>query len=351
MLHAARTSKRTVGLALLGALVACTAATGDARAAASFSVTVNGAPGSATAPQPVRVGIDAALPAASGATQPALRTLSVALPGGFTTTLDTIVSCSRPAFETSGSAACPAGSRLGAGSASFVYASGGLRIPASTDELVLFHGERTASATGPGKQSALYLYLRITKPIALSFVVPGTVVDRPAPAGPLVTFDLGAVAQPGGGASVSVTRAAFEIARGLAAGACAAGRWTFKARLQYVGGALEERTADALCSGAPDTTRPSLRASARNGTPALGARFPIRLSEAAGVRVTLERRAGRRWVAVRRVTLPATAGESVLRIRRANGRALSRGRYRARLRAVDAAGLASPTRSVTFRLR
>jgi hypothetical protein len=342
-LAGARKSVLALALALA---VACSWSAADANAAASIAVTVTPpTPGTPTAPQPVSIGLRADLPAPSGSTAPALTRLAVALPEGFTTTLSQVPSCLTPDFKANGSAACPATSRLGAGSASFVYIAGGLRIPASTDELVLFHGARS------GTQSVLYLYLKISRPASFSLVVPGTIDDRPSPAGPLVTFDLAQLGQIGGGGSVSVTRAAFDVQRALAAGLCpATGRWTFAARLEYAGGGVEQPTAVAAC--APDTTKPTLRASAKNGTPKLGARLPIRLSEPAKVRVTLERRKGSRWVRVKRQTFDAPSGSSTLRIKRATGGGrLARGSYRARLKATDAAGLSSSTRTVTFRLR
>lgn len=342
----ARRSRRRTGVALAGLLLACALAAGEAAAATSFTVTASPAtPGAATASQPVKLAVRASVGAASGATPPPVRKLSIALPDGFTTTLPAIASCSAPDFAAAGSAACPAASRLGAGSASFVYVAGAARIAASTEELVLFHGARE------GGRSALHLFLRIAKPVAFSLSVPGTIEDRAAPAGPLVTFDLSRVAQPGGDASIAVTRAAFDVERGLVGGPCPAGSWTFAARLEYVGGAVDEPRADAACSSVPDTTRPSLRVSARDGRASSGARLALRLSEPASVRIVLERRSRGRWVAVRRATVQARAGRSVVRIRRVRGRAPAPGRYRARLRAIDAAGLASPARTVTFRLR
>lgn len=344
MPHAIRGSIRRCAAAVAVALVSAGAAAGEAPAATSLSATVTPV-GSAVAgaPQPVRVALGARL---SGTTPPPVRRLALALPDGFTTALGTIASCGNPDFANNGSGACPAAARLGAGAASFVYASGGLRIPASTDELVLFHGPR---ADG---RSTLHLYLKITKPTTFTFAIPGTIDDRPAPQGPLVTFDLSAVAQVQGGASVSVTRADVDVERGLAAaGACPPSGWAFLARLEYVSGALEEARTNARCDGAPDMTAPTLRVSARDGTPAVGARLAVVLSETASVRVTIERRRRGRWASVRRATLSAPAGASVLRIRRAGGRLLARGSYRARVRAVDAAGLVSRKRTVSFQLR
>jgi hypothetical protein len=346
-MHLVWTSRRGIELAL-GAFVVWAATSGAAAAfgAATFSVTATPAtPGGATASQPVKLAVRASLTAASGSPPP-LRTLSISLPNGFTTTLPAIASCVAPDFAARGSSACPVGSRLGTGRASFVYTSGGARIPAATDEVVLFHGERA------GARSALYLFAHISKPVAFSFSLPGAVEDRAAPAGPLVTFDLSGVAQLNTGGAVSLASAAFDIERGVVGGPCPADiGWTFAARLEYVSGAVEEPRSQAPCSTTPDTTAPSLRVRARDGSPATGARFVLRLSEPATVRVALERRAGGQWRAVRRLTASVREGSSTLRVRSIDNRRLPRGHYRARLRAFDAAGLASAKRTVTFRLR
>ena len=346
-MRSARTTGTRIGVALAVVLAAYAAATPvNAAAATAFAITASPAtPGAPTASQPIKLAIRATVDAASNATPPAVRKLQIALPDGFTTTLPAIASCIAPDFDASGSAACPADSRLGTGSASFVYAAGAVRIAASTEEVVLFHGARRGATSG------LHLYARIAKPIAFSFSIPGTIEDRPAPAGPLVTFDLSRVAQPDASTRVAVTRAAFDLDRGLVGGPCPAGLWTFAARLEYVGGGADESRAQAPCSSAPDTTRPSLRVSARDGRAASGARFSIRLSERAAVHIALERRSRGRWVSVQRLTVQARRGRSAVRIRRAGGRPLEPGRYRARLRAVDGVGLASRTRTVSLRLR
>lgn len=348
-----RTSRRrrprlaTLAAALACAAPAASAATnGTAFAAADVSVTVTPAtPGTAAAPAPVAVALRATLATAETAkTQRPLSRLEIALPDGFTTTLSKIPSCVKPIFAAYGSDACPAATRLGSGAASFVFALPGLSEPGLTDEIALFHGTRS------GARSDLYLYVHVSQPIRAQFVVAGTILDRPAPAGPLVSFDLSRLAKPASSVSVSVTRAALEIAQGLAAGPCgASGYWTFRARLDYATGGFDSVAANAACG--PDTIAPTLRASARDGTPRTGARLPIRLSEPARVTVTLQRRSDRRWNSVRRVTFEAPEGATTLRIRRAHGRELPRGRYRARLRATDAAGLRAPARTVAFRLR
>ena len=320
-----------------------------ARAAATFAATVTpGTPGTTAAPNPVTVGLRATLSAPAGGTPKPIRGLQISLPDGFATTLASIPSCLEPRFHARRAAGCPPESRLGGGSASFVYVAGGLRLSGTTDEMLLFHGERRRTASG--HESTLYLYALVSRPIHYIFSIAGRIEDRPPPAGPLVTFDLGNVANPAEGGTVSVTRAAFDIDRGLAAGPCGTGgRWTFGLRLQYVAGPADTPVAHAACG--PDTIAPILRASARSGRAALGARLPVRLSEPARVVVALQRRAGARWRTARRVRFDVPEGSSVLRIRRARVRPLPPGSYRARLQAFDAAGLASAKRIVTFRLR
>ena len=340
---AARGSTLRIALALLVALAASAVAGAPAHAAPSFAIEVSPpTPGTAAAPVPVAVSIRASLtPDATTGLPSALRGLIIATPDGFATALGGTTACVRADLEARGSSACPASSKLGAGSAQFIVILGPLQIPAETAEVGLFRGV--------GEE--ILLYLRVERPAAFQIVLPGTLSTPSAPAGPVVTFDLSQTAQIVGGASVAVTNAAFDVTRGLAAGPCPAGRWRFAARLVYAGLAPEDVTADARCATAPDTTRPTLRASARNGTPALGARFTVRVSEAATVRMTLERRRGTRWVEVRRATFRVKAGTSRLRIRSARGRSLPTGRYRARMRATDAAGLHSPKRVVGFTLR
>ena len=335
----APSAPRRISLALLAALACSTALAAQAQAAATFTVAVRPATaGTAAAPVPVTVAVRASLGADSaGGVAPSLRGLAIAMPDGFATALGGTASCVRAELEARGSSACPASSKLGSGSAAFTITLGGLAIPAETAEVGLFRGAG----------DELLLYLRVASPAAVSVVLPGTLTSRPAPAGPLVTFDLSRTAQIGGGATVTVTNASFDVTRGLAAGPCP---WRFTARLVYADRAPDDRTAEAPCAAA-DTTRPALRVSARNGTPALGARFTVRLSEPATVRITLERRRGARWVELRRAAFRVKAGTTRLRIRSARGRALPAGRYRARVRAVDAAGLASPTRTATFTLR
>ncbi len=336
----ASSAPRRISLALLAALACSMALAAQAQAAATFAVEVRpSTPGTAAAPVPVTVAVRASLqPDSPGGLPPSLRGLAIAMPDGFATALGGTTSCVRAELEARGSSACPAGSKLGSGSAAFTITLSGFAIPAETEEVGLFRGAG----------DELLLYLRIARPAAFSVVLPGTLSARPAPAGPLVTFDLSRTAQIAGGASVTVTNASFDVTRGLAAGPCP---WRFTARLVYADRAPDDRTADAPCAAAGDTTRPALTVSARNGTPALGARFTVRLSEPATVRVTLERRRGSRWVELRRAAFRVKAGTTRLRIRSARGRSLPAGRYRARVRAVDAAGLASPKRAVSFTLR
>ncbi len=336
MPHAARTSSKRAAVALAAALATCLAVPAGGLAATSLSVDVTPArPATTPAGSPVELAIRAALSAAArGTLPPTLRALSLAMPAGFQIALADVPPCSQDVLELRGPAACPTGSRIGAGSASFVYVAGALRISATTRELSVFRG--------PG--TAILVYVRVTQPTTFAVVLTGTLEDRPAPAGPRLSLDLARIARIEGGGSAVVTRLAVDLSRGLRSGPCP---WTFTARLNYAGGGGEERAAAARCESGPDTTPPVLRASARDGTAAAGARLHARLSEAATVRVTLERRAGARWVRVSRTSFQRPAGASVLRI----GGTLKRGRYRARLRATDAAGLLSAKRTVAFALR
>lgn len=330
MPHAAHTS--THRLALGVAVAAWLSFAADGSAATSFSAGVLPA---RPAAGPVTVSIGAALSAsARGGLPPTLRGLAVAMPPGFATALDETSPCARDDLELRGPAACPASAALGSGSASFVYVAGALRIGASTRELRVFRGAG----------DAILVYVRVTQPAPFAVVLPGTLAAQPAPAGPRLSLDLGGVARIEGGGSAVVTRIAVDLERGLAAGPCP---WAFVAQLDYEDGGSEQRTASATCETGPDTTAPALHASARDGTTARGARVRLRLSEAATVRVTLERRTATRWVRVRRTTTAQPAGTSVLRV----ARGLRRGRYTARVRAVDAAGLESAKRTVAFRLR
>ncbi len=141
---------------------------------------------------------------------------------------------------------------------------------------------------------------------------------------------------------------AVVLARGLRPGACP---WMFAARLDYAAGGGEAPAATARCEPGSAATAPVLHASASHGSATAGARLHARLSQAATVRVTLERRARTRWTRVLRTSFETPAGASVLRIGGPGGRSLAPGRYRARLRAAGAGGLLSAKRTVAFRLR
>jgi hypothetical protein len=202
-----------------------------------------------------------------------------------------------------------------------------------------------------GSGNGILVFARITQPVAASIVLPGTIVSRPSPAGPLMTLDLTEIANRAGGASAVATDAVVGITRAFAAGPCFAGSWTFVARLEFADGSVNEPTARAGCATAPDTTAPVLLASVRDGVRGRGVHIVARVSEPATLRVTLERASRRHRVLVVRATFQVGSGLSVLRIRRVEGRILPSGRYRARLRASDAAGQLSAKRTVTFRLR
>jgi len=334
---------RSVAGALLaaGALVAGTA--GTARAAVTLSVAVLPATaGTAQAPAPVALSVRASLTGdARGSLPPTLRRLSLGLPAGFSTTLADVPACARETLALRGPGACPAGARLGAGSASFVYVAGVVRVAASTEELTLVRGD--------GAPDSVLLYLRVTRPTPLTFVLPGRLTAA------AIAVDLDEVADPPSGYAV-VRSLALDVARGVVAGPCPAGAWTFRAHLQFTTGAAEDREAAAACDGtgaAPDVTAPGLRVASASAAVAAGARIAVRLSEAARVHVTLERRsAAGEWRRVRRTAVLRPPGAGVVRLRRgADGRRLAPGRYRVRVRAIDAGGLLSRKRSAYFRLR
>jgi hypothetical protein len=83
-----------------------------------------------------------------------------------------------------------------------------------------------------------------------------------------------------------------------------------------------------------------------------GAALSFRLSEAATIRLRLERRAGRRWVRAGTIRLRGRRGLNAVRFagRLSATRRLARGRIRVTVVAVDAAGNAGAPRTVTMRL-
>jgi hypothetical protein len=82
-----------------------------------------------------------------------------------------------------------------------------------------------------------------------------------------------------------------------------------------------------------------------------GTKLRFDLSEAAAVTVAIQRRKGKRWRAVGSLTRPGQAGRNRIRFGgRLRGRALRPGRYRAVLRATDAAGNRSAAARVRFRV-
>ena len=299
-------------------------------------------PGTALAPNPVSIVASATVAADTPGALPAqLRRLELSLPDGFSTALDGVTACDKANLERNGPSSCSTASRIGSGQASFIFVLGLLRVPSSTQELIVFRGSG----------NEILVYGRITQPVDATIVLPGTIVSRPSPAGPLMSLDLAGIANRAGGASAVATHAVVAITRAFAAGPCFSGSWTFVARLEFADGSMNEPAARADCTAAPDTTAPVLVASARDGLRARGVRIVARVSEPATLRVALERAAGRRRMLVLRATFRVGSGLSILRIRRIHGSALPSGRYRARIRASDAAGLLSAKRTATFRLR
>lgn len=252
--------------------------------------------------------------------------------------------CDADALRTGGSGAC-AESRLGTGKAWAYVPSLGSTV--TTRELSIFR------SAGDG----IILYARIDRidPVLLS----GVLEDRPNE-DPLLRFQLDKI-----GMGATLTRADVTLTRGLQASSCLMGSWTFTSQLEFVGVPPVRTTHPVPCAQPPapppstppappvpsTPSVPSLRASARNGTRASGARLAFDLSEPATIKITLKRRAAKRWIAVRRLAVPKPAGSTFIVIRTAHRRLLRAGRYRARLQAVNAAGARSTPQTVRFTIR
>lgn len=129
------------------------------------------------------------------------RELAVAFPAGFSFTGTAAPACDMEELGVRGPTACPAGSQIGSGEASFVYLPDTLRIRGTTDAMALY-------SAGPGR---LLLYLHVTRPTELAFVFPGVVTDGPD--GPVVTFDLREVSDASTG-TTAVTRVRLDLPRG-----------------------------------------------------------------------------------------------------------------------------------------
>ncbi|WP_354699369.1 hypothetical protein DSM112329_05084 [Paraconexibacter sp. AEG42_29] len=191
-------------------VVVCAAvagAAGPATAVAAekvrFGVAVDPAVGgTAAAPSPVAARLTLAV--GSQDRPPAeARELAVAFPQGFTFTGVRAAVCDAEDLGVRGPTACPSGSQIGAGQASFVYLPSSLRIRGTTDAMALY-------AAGPGK---VLLYLHVTQPTTLAFVFPGTVTPGDAASGPVVTFDLREVADASTG-TTSLTQVTLDLPRG-----------------------------------------------------------------------------------------------------------------------------------------
>jgi hypothetical protein len=178
--------------------------------------------------------------------------------------------------------------------------------------------------------------------------------DRPTDP-PLLKFQLDKLPM-----NAALTRADMTLTRGLQADSCLTSPWTFTSQLEFVGIPPVRTMHPVACVQPPPPpppsmpsapTIPSLRASARNGTRASGVRLAFDLSEPATIKITLQRRAARHWIAVRRLAIRRPAGSSFLTIRTAHRRPLRAGRYRARLQTVNAAGAKSPPQTVPFTIR
>jgi hypothetical protein len=306
---------------------------------ASSTLTVNArGPTAGTPPTTGPVAIDVHM-AVTDTPPPQLHALGVRMPPGFATVL--VPSCDANALQAHGSNAC-ATSMLGTGKASAYVPSLGT---VTTRELSVFRG------TG----DSVILYARIDTGIAgiRTVLLSGVLGGRPTDP-PLLKFQLDKI-----GMGAALTSADMTLTQGLQAGPCPTGSWTFRAQLEFVDAPPALTTPSVPCAQTPPPAPsaplapsvPSLRASARNGTRASGARLALVLSEPATIKITLQRRADGHWIAVRRLAVRKQAGSTSLTIRTAHERPLRAGRYRARLQAVNAAGAQSTPQTVRFTIR
>jgi hypothetical protein len=312
---------------------------------ASSTLTVNArGPTAGTPPTTGPVAIDVHM-AVTDTPPPQLRALGVRMPPGFATV--PVPSCDSNALQAQGSRAC-ATAKLGTGKASAYVPSLGT---VTTRELSIFRG------AGDG----IILYARIDTGIAgiRTVLLPGVLGGRPTDP-PLLKFQLDKI-----GMGAALTSADMTLTRGLQAGPCPSGLWTFRAQLEFVDAPPALTTPPVPCaqtpppapsaplapSAPPAPSVPSLSASARNGTRASGVRLAFVLSEPATIKITLRRRAAGHWIAVRRLAVRKHAGSTSLTIRTVHKRPLRAGSYRAHLQAVNAAGAQSTPQTVRFTIR
>jgi hypothetical protein len=313
-------------------------------AASDLTVNVPGpTPGMPATTGPVVVGVHTTV-AVDQSGAPQLRALGLRMPPGFSTAVAGIPPCDANAIATP---ACAA-SKLGTGKASVRVFP--VNLTATTQELSIFR------STG----NNILAYVRIK---GRSAVLPGT-LDWRVPDAPLLKLDLRKILQ-FEGMSVAVTSADITLTQGLQAGPCPTGSWTFKAQLDFVGAAPVVKTPSAPCAQSPAPAPPApvappapaapaapvLRAFAAKSTRVSGAHVAIFLSAPAKVKITLERRVPKRWIAMRRLSVQKRGGWTSLAIHTAHGHRLPAGRYRCLLQAVDAAGAVSAPKTVRFTLR
>jgi hypothetical protein len=329
-------------LGIMGIVVATAVGwthTSQSFASSTLTVGVPGPiPGTPPATGPVVVDIHAAVNADTpDGAPPQLSALGLRMPAGFSTTVAAIPPCDANTLK---ARRCPPASKLGTGKASALILEPA-KAPTTT-ELSIFHG------TG----SSILVHASIG---GRSYVVEGSILDWRPPDTPLLKLKLPKYLQPG--VRAAVTRADITLTEGLVAGACQTGSWTFRSQLEFFDAVPAVTMPSVSCAPAPPAPAPPapappvLHASARNSTRASGARFAISLSVPAKIKVTLERRTGKRWKVVRRVSVRKPAGSTSLTIHTAHGRRLPAGRYRSRLQAVDAAGAVSAPQIVRFTLR
>ena len=312
---------------------------------ASSTVTVNArGPTAGTPPTAGPVAIDVHM-ALTDTPPPQLRVFGLRIPPEFS--IVPVPSCDANALQAHGSSAC-AKAKLGTGKASAYVPSLGT---VTTRELSIFRGDG----------DRIILYARIDTGIAgiRTVLLSGVLGGRPTDP-PLLKFQLDKI-----GMGAVLTSADMTLTQGLQAGPCPTGSWTFRAQLEFVDAPPALTTPSVPCAQTPPPapsaplappappapSAPSLRASARNGTRASGARLALVLSEPATIKITLQRRAAGHWIAVRRLAVRKHAGSTSLTIRTAREHPLRAGRYRARLQAVNAAGAQSTPQTVRFTIR
>lgn len=109
-------------------------------AATTLTAAAAATPGSSAAPLLLAVDLQMVIAADGAARHAGCARTVFAAPDGFAATVDGVPACSTAVLQAGGSAACPPGSQLGSGSASFFVLLSGFQLAGETQELALFHG-------------------------------------------------------------------------------------------------------------------------------------------------------------------------------------------------------------------